>query len=195
MTVLVHFGLWSLGLKNAETQTTNEERDCLARHATGKKRLAEVGVWHGVTTCRLRRAMAPDATLFAIDPYPVGRLGFSTQSVIAHKELSKVSNGSITWMRQTGSEAARKLAGTEQFDFVFIDGDHSYEGLQADWTGWRPLLATGGVVALHDSRSTPERSIDGAGSVRFTNDVILVDRCFKVVDTVDSLTVFQRICS
>src|SRR5258708_32817887 len=101
MSVLVHFGLWSLGLSSAETQTTEAERDCLARHAAGKKRLAEIGVWHGVTTCRLRKSMARDATLFAIDPYPPGRLGFSTQRVVAHREISKIANGTGNWVRQT----------------------------------------------------------------------------------------------
>jgi predicted O-methyltransferase YrrM len=195
MTVLAHFGLWGVGLAKAETQTTEAERDCLARHAAGKKRIAEIGVWHGVTTCRLRKAMASDGRLFAIDPYPAGRLGFSTQYVIAHREVSRIHNGALEWIRQTGAEAARNLAETEPFDFVFIDGDHSYEGLQADWNGWRPILARNGIIALHDSRSTPERAIDDAGSVRFTRDVILADHCFEVVDTVDSLTVLKRLCS
>jgi predicted O-methyltransferase YrrM len=192
MKVLIHFGLWSVGLKNAETQTTVGERDCLARHAAGKKRLAEVGVWHGVTTCRLRQAMASNAMLFAIDPYPRGRLGFSAQRIIAHKEVSGVSNGTVTWIRDTGANAVTILRGTEFFDFVFIDGDHSYEGLQADWTGWSSLLAPAGIIALHDSRSTPERPIDNAGSVQFTRKVILPDTQFEVIETVDSLTVLRR---
>jgi predicted O-methyltransferase YrrM len=77
-------------------------------------------------------------------------------------------------------------------DFVFIDGDHSEHGLLADWRAWSPLIEAGGIVALHDSRSTPERPIDDAGSVKVTNDVILRDERFSVVDTVDSLTVLQR---
>jgi predicted O-methyltransferase YrrM len=193
MSVLVHFGLWSLGLKSAETQTTVFERDCLASHASGKKRLAEIGVWHGVTTFRLRKAMASDAVLFAIDPFPPGRLGFSMQRVIAHREVSKINNGRVEWIPETGARAARNLAGAAPFDFVFIDGDHSYEGLQADWNGWKPLVSPGGVIALHDSRTTPERPIDDAGSVRFTREVILQDRRFEIVDAVNSLTVLRRI--
>jgi predicted O-methyltransferase YrrM len=194
MRVLTHFGLWSLGLAHAETQTTEAERDCLARYAAGKKRLAEIGVWHGVTTCRLRASMAADGTLFAVDPYPKGRLGFSTQRIIARKEVAKIANGSVTWVRRTGAEAARELAGFAPYDFVFVDGDHSYEGLRADWTGWRGLLAENGIIALHDSRSTPERPIEDCGSVQFTSRIILLDRCFEVVDTINSLTVLRRVC-
>lgn len=192
MRVLVHFALWRMALAHAETQTTAAERDCLARNASGRKRLAEIGVWHGVTTARLRQAMASDATLFAVDPYPRGRLGFSMQFVIARKEVSQIANGSVRWIRKTGAEAAQELSGSKAFDFVFIDADHSYEGLQADWVGWSSLVANAGVIGLHDSRSTAQRPIDDAGSVRFTRDVILKDRRFEVIDAVDSLTVLRR---
>jgi hypothetical protein len=49
------------------------------------------------------------------------------------------------------------------------------------------------VVALHDSRPTPSRPIDDAGSVRFTRDVILADPRYEVADLVDSLTILRRL--
>jgi predicted O-methyltransferase YrrM len=127
--------------------------------------------------------------LSAVDPFPVGRLGFSVQQHIAHHEVGSIANGHINWVRTTGAAAARDH---QPVDFVFIDGDHSELGLLADWRAWSPLVETGGIVALHDSRSTPERPIDDAGSVKVTNEVILHDARFDVVDTVDSLTVLRR---
>lgn len=35
-------------------------------------------------------------------------------------------------------------------DFLFIDGDHSYEGVKADWENYSPLVAEGGLIAFHD---------------------------------------------
>jgi len=35
-------------------------------------------------------------------------------------------------------------------DFLFIDGDHSYEGVKDDWTNWSPLLTTPAIVVFHD---------------------------------------------
>ena len=138
--------------------------------------------------------MAPDAELLAIDPYAKGRLGFSAQRIIAQREVARVANGTVRWVRATGYEAGRAYAATGKppVNFVFIDGDHSYGGLSADWMAWSPLVAAGGIVALHDSRSTPARPIDDAGSVRFTNAVILKDAAFTVVDAIDSLTVLAR---
>jgi predicted O-methyltransferase YrrM len=194
MKMLVHFALWQLGFAEAQTQTTESERNCLARWAVNRHRIAEIGVWHAVTTQRLRQAMAPDGIVFAVDPYPRGRLGFSTQRYIALRSMHRIEKGDIRWIRTTGVEAARILCAENQapVDFVFIDGDHSYEGLSGDWEAWSGLVAPCGIVALHDSRSTADRNIDSAGSVQFTHAVILKDSRFEVVETVDSLTVLMR---
>ena len=186
-----HFLLWNLGISPPETQTTAAERDCIAKYAAGKSNLAEIGVWHGVTTSRIRRAMSPDGTLFAVDPFQRSKLGFSKAKMIAEKEVGKVSNGRVVWLRMSGMEAAAHLLGTRLIDFAFIDGDHSFEGIEADWNGWTKLLSHGGVIALHDSRSTPDRLIDDAGSVRFTREIILNDPNFEVIEEVDSLTVLR----
>jgi len=35
-------------------------------------------------------------------------------------------------------------------DFLFIDGDHSYGGVVADFNSYAPLSARHGLIALHD---------------------------------------------
>lgn len=137
--------------------------------------------------------MASDGVLYAVDPYPVGRLGFSAQWLIARTQVNKVPNGLLEWLRSTGVEAAHYFDanGMGPVDFVFIDGDHSYEGLRGDWEAWRKLVAPDGIIALHDSRSSGERNIEDAGSVIFTREVILHDPRFIVVDMVDTLTVMK----
>lgn len=191
---MIHLVLWQFGYAKAETQTTEAERKCLARHASGKKMLAEICVYHGVTTCRLRSAMDTAGVLVAIDPFPKQRLGFSGHRIIAHRKVSEIKSGTVRWMRTTGAQAAKELlaANSRSFDFVFIDGDHSWDGLKGDWEGWSKLIAPGGIVALHDSRLTPIRQLEGAGSLRFTQQVIARDPDFETVDGVDSLTVLRK---
>jgi len=194
MRPLPHFALWALGVQPAETQTTHDERAALARHAAGRTRLVEIGVWHGVTTSVLRRAMAPDGVLWAIDPFPRGRFGVSYQRRIARSEVARVTNGTVRWVRTTGELAAQiyRSEGAPPTGLVFIDGDHSYEALAGDGSAWSSLVAKGGVVCLHDSRSTPERQIDDAGSVIATERIVKRDPAFEVVEEVDSLTVVRR---
>tara|TARA_R110000868_G_scaffold369704_1_gene633133 strand:+ start:1507 stop:2115 length:609 start_codon:yes stop_codon:yes gene_type:complete len=38
----------------------------------------------------------------------------------------------------------------EKIDFLFIDGDHSYEGVKQDFEMYSPLVAEGGSIAFHD---------------------------------------------
>ncbi len=35
-------------------------------------------------------------------------------------------------------------------DLRFIDGDHSYEGVKADWEAYKSFLKPGSTVVLHD---------------------------------------------
>ena len=194
MRPLPHLLLWTLGLRAAETQTTAEERDALSRHAQNRTPLIEIGVWHGVTTAVLRRAMREGGVLWAVDPFPAGRLGFSLQKPIAEAEVRRVRNGAVRWIRTSGQAAAAEYAREqlEQVALIFIDGDHSYEGLRGDWLAWKPLVAAGGLVCLHDSRSTAARDISTAGSVRATHEIVLRDPGFELIEQVDSLTVVLK---
>jgi predicted O-methyltransferase YrrM len=188
---LFHFVKWRLGMAAADRWMMSEESACLLGHAAGKKRLAEIGVWEGGTTRRLREAMAPGGTLIAIDPYPPGRSGISYQKLIAASEVAAVRNGTVVWLRQTGADAARApCVLAAPFDFVFVDGNHTYEGLRQDWEGWSPLIQPGGIIALHDSL-LPEGHVD-AGSVRYSNEVVVHDLRFETVDEVLCLRVLRR---
>jgi len=53
------------------------------------------------------------------------------------------------------------------YDLLFIDGDHSYEGVKQDWVMYSPLVRKGGIVAFHDSAC----SINGFGIARFLNEL------------------------
>lgn len=46
------------------------------------------------------------------------------------------------------ADAVKKICGS--FDFIFIDGDHSYEGVKRDFELYRPLLSDRGYIGFHD---------------------------------------------
>jgi predicted O-methyltransferase YrrM len=47
-----------------------------------------------------------------------------------------------------------ELAG-EPIDVLFIDGDHTYEGVKADYELYSPLVRPGGVIGFHDICTHP----------------------------------------
>lgn len=138
--------------------------------------------------------MAPDGVLYAVDPYPTGRLGCSLQLIIAHREVARAGGGRVKWLRMTSADAARQFPSLEArpIEFLFIDAGHQFHELQADWELWSGFMAAGGVVGLHDSRTSPKRNLDGVGSKEYTQQVIRRDERFECVEEVDSLTVMKR---
>jgi len=50
-------------------------------------------------------------------------------------------------------QAAQKLSG-RLFDFVYIDADHTYEGVKADLEAWFPLVKKGGIFGGDDYQNT-----------------------------------------
>lgn len=183
-----HWLLHRLGLRPVFTDVTSAERDCLARHCCGKRRIVEIGVFHGATTGLLRSVMDANGTIVGIDPFPRGRLRFSIERSIAHHEIARYPRGQVSLLRERSSDAAVNWC--DPIDFLFIDGDHSWSGIASDWRDWTTHVVPDGIVAIHDSKSVPW--CDDFDTVRYTREVISRDDRFEEVDAVDSLTILRR---
>jgi predicted O-methyltransferase YrrM len=187
-----HYFEYKVGARPAQTQTSAKEQQCLQRHASGKKRLVEIGVYQGANTRRLRETMASQGVIIAVDPYfrsLAGIKGYGWMRNIAHSEVAKCGNGSVVWIEDLGRNAAAhsSIQRYLPIDFLFIDADHSWEGISGDWRAWNDLLSKDGIVALHDSANC------GFDSARFTKEIIVPDKRFQLLETVDTLSVFRRL--
>ncbi|SRR5258706_2937540 len=178
-----------LGLTPASTQTTPAERECLKKYATGKRSLVEIGVMQGVNTGLLRGVMDPAGIMTGIDPHPNGRWGCNLDRWVAHRELRRYSNGQARLLRKTSEEAVKDWQ--DPIDFIFIDGDHSWAGIEHDWKHWTPFVEAGGIVALHDTRA--QEGWPDHDTIRFMSEVISRDTRFGVIEEVDSLTIVKRV--
>ena len=49
------------------------------------------------------------------------------------------------------SEQVAKEWKKEQIDLIFIDGDHTYEGVKTDFESWFPHLRKGAIILFHNS--------------------------------------------
>lgn len=74
-------------------------------------------------------------------------------------ENMKPVEGHYNPIRMTSVEAAG-LYENASLDFVFIDGDHTYEGVKADLIAWKDKIRPGGIIAGHDF--SPGNSVDQA---------------------------------
>ena len=54
-------------------------------------------------------------------------------------------------------QVAAILAGRE-IDLLFIDGDHTYEGVKKDFEMYSPLVGQGAIIAFHDIVVHPPES-------------------------------------
>ena len=44
----------------------------------------------------------------------------------------------------------REILQGQSLDLLFIDGDHTYEGVKADFEMYEPFVRQGGIIVLHD---------------------------------------------
>ena len=150
----------------------------------------EIGVWRGALSWRLLAANR-NLFLYMVDPWRAvdasdqyARSGddFATRSQeefdrYMAETLEEVApfKGQYEVLRMTSEEAAGRFA-PNSLDFVFIDGDHSYEGCRNDIELWWPKVKNGGVLSGHDYR----RDREGFGVVRAVNEFVTsANRSFR----------------
>ena len=64
-----------------------------------------------------------------------------------------------------------QIAPAQKIDFLFIDGDHTYEGVKRDWEIYSPLVKKGGVVMFHDILDTDYHRAANCYVANFWNEI------------------------
>lgn len=118
-------------------------------------RVLEVGSAGGGTLFLFARAAASDAFLVGMDlpQYTGGGLS-SWRAAIYEKGFTSPGQRIRIILGNSHDETTRarveKTLGAEPVDFLFIDADHTYEGVRRDFEMYAPLVRPGGLIALHD---------------------------------------------
>ncbi len=92
------------------------------------------------------RGAASDSLLFSIDPHD-DRPHNLAQVRIALRQIGEEDR---LVQIKTGSDTASRVLGREVASLIFIDGDHSYDQVIADFNNYRDVLAPGGCMVFHD---------------------------------------------
>lgn len=125
--------------------------------------VVEIGSYKGGSLYQWQEHTAPGSVIIAID-LPGGPWG--SRDALPH----------VGQWREWGPEIIPILADShsadtveavrqeiDAIDFLFIDGDHRYEGAKSDFDLYWPMVRPGGIVALHDVLKTDE----GCGVAQF----------------------------
>jgi len=102
----------------------------------------EVGVFNGDYSKALCLAN-PELKLYSIDPWQ----GEDEPSEKIAREMLKPYNCEI--IKKTSMEAVKDFK-PESIDFVYIDGDHSFESVTEDLNAWEKIVRKGGIISGHD---------------------------------------------
>ncbi|WP_343302860.1 class I SAM-dependent methyltransferase [Chitinophaga niabensis] len=70
-----------------------------------------------------------------------------------HIEFHDLQGDSHSWEI---IQKAHTIYPQNDVDFLFIDGDHSYNGVKADYENYAPLVRSGGLIVFHDVYGLPE---------------------------------------
>jgi predicted O-methyltransferase YrrM len=183
--------LHKLELAGPTSQTNDEEFEALDRYARGCRTAVEIGSYQGVSAVRIAAALAADGLLFCIDPWPGGTRGEDPNFKMFKRHVLRTnSTDRIKILRGRTVEVADEIP--TSIDFAFIDGDHAWSGIEADWKTIAPRVTEGAVVCLHDTvipAAEPWRIFD---SVEFYDRHIASDVRFETIDTVYSMRVVRR---
>lgn len=135
--------------------------------------------WTSILMCRIRN----DLKVITIDPH----YGFPKHPELSSSE-TEVNKNIYSWKFEDRIEhikvSSQEFFTDKKFDFIFIDGDHSFEGVEFDFNKFFPNLKKDGIIAFHDYGCHP-------GVTQFCNSLIL-QKTFGSYIRLKSILCFRR---
>jgi cephalosporin hydroxylase len=125
----------------------------LQAHAPARS--LEIGTNYGGTLFLLCNLSSPSAKIISVD-LPSGRFGggYPRRKIPLFRQFPKSGQQQhlirADSHRQETKERVLRILHGELLDYLFLDGDHTYEGVRQDFEMYAPLVRSGGIIALHD---------------------------------------------
>ena len=141
LTMLMHYA----------NPQNKDELAWMLRHIAGKRSLLEVGSSFGGTLKRMASVMTKGSRIVSVD-FPFDKTPPCLNPIDSLKDTCK----KLGWLGADvhlligdshNAEVVEEVRKLGPYDFGFIDGDHSYEGVKADWENYGPMCT---VVGFHD---------------------------------------------
>jgi predicted O-methyltransferase YrrM len=163
-----------------------DEAAFLFRLARSKpaSQIMEIGRYNGGSTFLLAVACDEYSRVTSIDIAP-------QNDALLQSALTK--NGLERKVRVIVGDSVHTEAKLSFYDLIFIDGDHSYEGVLKDYQHWKSALKPGGHLIFHNAGRSRAWTDTGPGPARLVQEIEAHDlkNLIRQPD-VGSLAIFLR---
>lgn len=152
------------------TSVNSEEKRKLYELALTKKGGVgiEIGSYFGASACVIASAL--EGTLYCVDiwenapdkrpnaQFLMGGAYLENRWIKEDTTILEVfiantkafGRGIVSVIGRSEQVVLKDPLATLKADLLFVDGDHTYEGVKRDWDGYRGLLKPGAVAIFHD---------------------------------------------
>jgi len=149
------------------------------------KVVLEIGTAGGGTLFLFTRVADLEAKIISVD-LPGGPFGggYPRWKIPLYKSFSRGGQKIYLLRRDSHDprtlEEVKRILDSEKVDFLFIDGDHTYEGVKRDFEMYSPLVREGGIVAFHDIVPGPSEYVGGVP--KFWGEVKMKYKYLEIVE-------------
>ena len=164
----------------------------LASTIPQEQAIVEIGSYMGKSTCYLASGTT-GAMVYAIDLWEKGnyqkRYKNPKTFLAFKKQISSMGvDSKITIIKGNSIEVAKTW--DKPVGLLFIDGNHAYSYVKADYESWHKFVVPDGYIAFHDYNNPDYPTV--VGVAQFVNEVIKPSDLYDFIGLYHSLYVIRR---
>lgn len=139
---------------NVQSHLTVLERARLYELSGGSNQIAEIGSYIGASACCFGASATANKNIqiICIDTWNNDAMTEGNRDTWTEfKNNTADFSEHVIPVRGFSTDVVEQVrAITPALDLLFVDGDHSYEGVKADWEAYKDFLRPGSIVIFHD---------------------------------------------
>jgi predicted O-methyltransferase YrrM len=132
----------------------------LASRVPEKGVIVEIGSYKGLSGAYLAAGAKEGVTTFLVDLWDRTKFNLVSEEnryALSSSDFQQITINNLRALGLyrnvvllKGLSVDHASAWGQCIDLLFIDGDHSYEGIKSDYEAWYQHVKDGGVIAFHD---------------------------------------------